>query len=267
MNSRENDSAWWAGLLLLGAFAFAIGIVQSVHELGHALALRAYGISDVRIVLHPFLGSRTIWQDTTDYAGFGTVDAAGPLAPITLGAIVTLALWRWRRAILLPLLLILPLGAVSEGFSNLMQLAFQSPGSDALRMVEAGVPIAVFAGVALVIFAFGLASFCLLLPLLGVAPGDPFRRKFTILAGGMIPYWLVTMLVIMRFDAENTPRGVILLTFSLLIALAIAALHRPLDRWLRRWSDTAANVVDLLAVRAALGMGTATVLVLAIFFN
>lgn len=169
---------------------------------------------------------------------------------------------------LLPLLLLLPLAAVSEGFSNAMQVLMQLPGSDAMRIVAAGVPAGVVLAVTILLCAAGLVSFCLLLPLLGLAPTDSFRRKLAVLAGGMIPYWLLIVPLIAIFDPDNMSRGVVLLVFSLLVALAVAALYRPLAARLPAdWLASVPAPANWRALWVAGGLGGAALILLLVAWN
>ena len=98
--ARQNTrSRRHAALLLAGAWAFALCVIFAAHELGHLLALRLYGVTEVRIVLHPFTGARTVWNATNEF--LGVVDAAGPLASIMVGVGISAARRRACRCGLL----------------------------------------------------------------------------------------------------------------------------------------------------------------------
>jgi len=55
--------------LLFAAFAFAFCVGVGAHELGHAFALHLFGVHDVKVVLHPFGASRTVWNTSNEYLG------------------------------------------------------------------------------------------------------------------------------------------------------------------------------------------------------
>ena len=103
----SKQSSFQSVLLLAGAFAFALCVLVGVHELGHAAALRYFGVTKMRIILHPFSASRVVWDTTDEFLGY--VDAAGPLAAILVGCAIAMVLWRWRTPAILPLLFLLPL--------------------------------------------------------------------------------------------------------------------------------------------------------------
>jgi hypothetical protein len=91
-------------LLLAGSFAFAFLLGEAIHELGHYLAHRAYATPDIGIHLDPFGGSHIVGVKSLPLAVMGATSLAGPLFNLALGILALLALWRWRRPLLLPLL-------------------------------------------------------------------------------------------------------------------------------------------------------------------
>lgn len=79
--------------LLLGSlvfdpvFALLIAIVIAFHELGHFLAMRAFGYRQVRMMLLPMIGGVTIgYEEKPDPVRRGWVSLMGPLPGIVAGA-------------------------------------------------------------------------------------------------------------------------------------------------------------------------------------
>lgn len=84
-----------AAFVLLGAvifdvqFAIVLALVITVHELGHYLAMRAFGYRQVRMMLLPLVGGVTIGHEQRpDPVRRGWVSMMGPLPGIVLGAIL-----------------------------------------------------------------------------------------------------------------------------------------------------------------------------------
>lgn len=267
MKTRSTSSASGslrAALLLFGSYTFAYSVLVAIHETGHLLALRSYGVTDVRIVLHPFTGSRTIWNATDAF--IGKVDAAGPLAAIMFGAVVSLSLWKLRRPALLPLLLLGPVACLTEGVSNFMQIVLRSPGSDAMRIVEAGVPAAVVATVAVLIFLVGVVVLVRLLPLTGLSPDAAFPGKALVVSAGLGGFMLAGSLYGAFIDRSALERNGPQLIFVLLMGLMIAAIYRSVSRlvaygtegvvtqarWMATWIALSLGVVAVVAQFAAL---------------
>ena len=79
--------------LLLGSvifdltFAVLVAVVIAIHELGHFLAMRAFGYRQVRMMLLPMVGGVTIgYEEKPDPVRRGWVSLMGPLPGIILGA-------------------------------------------------------------------------------------------------------------------------------------------------------------------------------------
>ena len=100
----------------------------AARDSGHWIAHRAYG-NDVGIRLDPFGGSRIIGGSVTPRETWGITSAAGSLLNVVMALTVTLALWRWLRPILLPLLLWGPIALVQEGVT--FSLGLLTAGGDA----------------------------------------------------------------------------------------------------------------------------------------
>jgi hypothetical protein len=252
-------------LLLLGAYVFAYSVLVTLHELGHFLALRLYGVTDVRIVLHPFTGSYTSWNTTNAF--IGVVDAAGPLNAILIGTIVTAALWSRRRPALLPFLFLGPVAYLTEGLSNFMQVALQSPGSDAMRIVAAGVPEIVLLVLTVALFLLGIVSLMSMLPLVDLAPESRFPERFGVLAIGLGMFMLLGIGYGMLVDNQAVSRNGPHLLFALVMAGLLAALYRPLYPWLARTFRNAVTPVAWSASQAAMSLAAGIVALQLLFFN
>ena len=254
---RAPRSATRSVLLLLGAFAFAFCLGMTVHELGHLVAIRLLGITEVTVSVHPFRPSYTSWNATR--GGLGYVDAAGPLGNVLLSTVVVALLWRKRSPYLLPLLLWAPMAYIGEGFNSMMQLLLDVPGSDSVNIVVAGAPFAVVLATAAVLFIVGVVTFCLQLPLLGVSPRDSFWRVLCILVIGLAPYMILVLLYAVAFSPPDITRGVVLLAFVTLLATLLAAICRPLRRILGRHTDIDAAAASWGAAQVSLGTGVGMV--------
>ena len=82
-----------AAFLVLGSlifdptFALLVAVVIAFHELGHFLAMRAFGYRQVRMMLLPMVGGVTIgYEEKPDPVRRGWVSMMGPLPGIVVGA-------------------------------------------------------------------------------------------------------------------------------------------------------------------------------------
>jgi len=233
------------GLLLLGSFVFAFCLGEAVHELGHFLVHRAYGVN-VGIKLDPFGGSMILNGASASLEIWGITSLGGPLLNLLAGTALTLALWRIRRPALLPLLLWGPIVLVQEGVT--FSLGLLTPGGDANLIVEWGVPAVVLISLGIFFLASGVFLIGRLLPLVGLSPEDSFSRKFIIVAGGMVSFLVIRMLISGLRSPNQFTENTVPLLFSLLLATIVVLLFRPFHAILGRMSETEPALVTRPAV-------------------
>ena len=259
------QSSFQSVLLLSGAFAFALCVLVGVHELGHAAALRYFGITQMRIVLHPFSASRVVWDTTDEFLGY--VDAAGPLAAILVGCAIAMVLWRWRTPAILPLLFLCPVALITEGFSSTMQLVLRLPGTDMMRMVRAGVPYSLLLFLAVSLFLISIVVFCLLLPLANISGKESFLKRLVILEGGFALWMVIRLVYVFLFSRTDLVPNCFNLVFALLVAAILAAVCKPVGRLLKRISHTEPVPSDWKATGMSLALATGIIVMLLAFFN
>ena len=252
-------------LLIAGAFAFALCILVSVHELGHAAALRYFGVTQMRIILHPFSASRVVWDSTDEFIGY--VDAAGPLAAILFGCTITIALWHWRSPFILPLLFLCPVALITEGFSSTMQLVLRIPGTDMMRIVRAGVPYSLLLVVAISLFLISIVVFSFLLPLANVSGKDSFLKRILILESSFSIWIIIRLIYVLIFSRTDLVPNIFNLVFAILVAAILAGTCKPVCRLLKSISYTEPVPLDWKATNMSLTMAIGIVVILLVFFN
>ena len=250
----KDESILFPALLLLGSFVFAFCLGEAVHELGHFLMHRAYGV-DVGIKLDPFGGSRILHGSSAPQEIWGITSVAGPLLNLLAGTTVSLSLWRKRQPALLPLLMWGPIALVQEGVT--FSLGLLTPGGDAELIVDWGIPAFIILSLGVLFLVSGIAMVCWVLPLVNLSPTDSFGRKFSAVAGGMVSFMVVRLLCSSLISPNSTQENVVPLVFSLLLATIVVVLYGPLYPVLSRISETEPVSVTRPAVvlSAALGVG------------
>lgn len=249
-------------LVLIGAFSFAFFMGIALHEFGHAIAIRSFGVKTVKVILHPFQSSSTYWDVNNDFIGY--VDAAGLLLNVIIGCSILILLWRKRSQFILPLLLTGPMSLIQEGFNSFLQLVLNIPGTDSIRIVASGVPYIIVFGTAILFISLGIILFSLQLPLYGISSEDTFHRKLTILAPGLTFYMLMILLYALVFNPSEMLRGVILTLFSGFISILIAALNKPISFIFKH---DARVLQDRRAVYSSLGLCGIVILAGLMLFN
>ena len=244
-------------LLLLGSFTFVFLLGEAVHELGHFLAHRAYGV-EVGIRLDPFGGSRILHGSNAPVEIWGITSLAGPLFNVLVGITVSLILWRKRNPWLLPLVLWGPVALVQEGVT--FSLGMLTPGGDAQLIIDWGVPTAVILGLGILCLLLGIAWIGGLLPLVNLSPSDSFLRKFAIVAGGMLSFMVLRLLGSLLSAPGLLIENAVPLVFGLLLATFVVLLHRPLDPIFQRLSASEVFPVTRSEAGFALALGLGMIL-------
>lgn len=213
-------------LLLAGAFTFAFLFGEMVHELGHYLAHLAFGNTSVRIHLDPFGGSRIVGVRSLPLNVMGVTSAAGPLFNLVIGMVCLFVMRRTRRPELLPLLLWGPVAMIQEGVT--FSLGLLTPGGDAQWIIATGVPVALILTVGILWLLAGLVAVSLLLASTVLNHSETFWTKLGIVLVGMTSLILIraihAFVVVPTLSTEN----LVPLIFSLLLAVIVVALHKPL---------------------------------------
>lgn len=251
-------------LLLLGSFVFAFCLGEAVHELGHFLAHRAYGVS-VGIKLDPFGGSQILNGSSAPQEIMGVTSLAGPLFNLLLGLLVSLSLWRVRKPLLLPLVLWGPTALVQEGVT--FSLGMLTPGGDAQWIVEWGVPALLLILLGVLFFALGIAMICWLLPLVNLSPADSFGRKSAVVLGGMVSFFVIRLVFSSIRSSSAVMENTVPLVFSILLATIVVSLYKPLNSLLSRISKTRLISVTWPATAVSIALGLGMVVFQLVTFN
>ncbi|MDX1359380.1 MAG: hypothetical protein R3232_11165 [Clostridia bacterium] len=222
MKTRNIDSLK-SFLLLFFSFTFANSVTVAIHELGHAILIAACG-NKVRVILHPYLSSRVLWNPTLEL--FGYVDAAGPLFNILISTIILAVLWKFRKPVLMPLILMAPLSYFQEGFSSFMQIILNQQGTDSIRMIRSGVPMVILLVVSIALLLFGIFLFVAMFPLFNIKKEYSFGRVFSIVYGATGLNMIIMLLFALQKGMDEITRALILLAGMLIFSLIFTSLHK-----------------------------------------
>jgi hypothetical protein len=251
-------------LLLLGSFVFAFCLGEAVHEFGHFLVHRAYGVS-VGIRLDPFGGSRILNGSSAPQEILGITSLAGPLLNLLVGMTVSLSLWWVRRPMLLPLVIWGPVALVQEGVT--FSLGMLTPGGDAELIAEWGVPAVVIVGLGVLFLASGIAMICWLLPLVNLSPADSFGRKFGVVISGMVSFFVLRLVISSVSASSPVMENTVPLVFSILLATIVAGLYKPINSTLSRISNTRLASITWPAPMVSIALGVGMIVFQLVTFN
>ena len=209
-------------LLLMGSFTFAFLLGEMVHEWGHYLAHRYFGVQGVSIHLDPFGGSRILGVTSLPLREMGVTTAAGPGLNLIAGLLVTGLLWRVSKPVILPLLLWGPVAMIQEGVN--LSLGLLSPGSDAQWLARWGAPdgLLIGLGVVFILAGTGLISW-FLYRVAGVAE-KPFLLRLVLLFFGL-GFLMILRAAVSYFQSPGAAlENAVPLVFALILSILISGL-------------------------------------------
>ena len=268
----------------MGATFFAYLFSIFLHELGHYLAGVLLGVPGKGIVLHPFGHNYNIYLGDLTTA-FGTPGrrifsgVSGGIFDLLVAGVISLALWRKRSPVLLPLLAMGSLALIHESVN--MTMGVLNGYGDWSELREVGVPGFAVILLAVVLLAAGCIWMLQLLPLTGISPRDPIWRRLAVFLAGMPLLMLCSVVYLTLFWGDvyvPSHQGVtslnglrmdkvIFMAASTGLTVILTLLHRPLLPWLDRISHTPVARVRGREVLIAIGLGLAIVIVQLVFFR
>lgn len=213
-------------ILLAGAFTFAFLLGELVHDSGHYFAHLAYGNTQVDVHFDPFGGTHIENAGGLPNDVLGVTSLAGPLSDLVLALVVSLSLWRFRRPILLPLVLWGPVAMIQEGVT--FSLGFLTPGGDAFWIAALGISKALILGFGVLILLGGVVGIAILLPIAGIKRDDSFGLKVLVLFLGMGSLMIIRFLYSVIAAPKYIIEDLVPLVFSLILILIVVTIHPKL---------------------------------------
>lgn len=210
-------------ILLAGAFTFAFLLGELVHDSGHLYAHLAYGNTWIKVHFDPFGGTRIMGASELPADVLGVTSLAGPLSNLFLAIVVSLSLWRFRRPILLPLVLWGPVAMIQEGVT--FSLGFLTPGGDAFWIAALGIPKALILGFGVLILLGGIVGVAILLPVAGIRRDESFGLKVLVLFLGMGSLMIIRFLYSVNAAPKYIIEDLVPLIFSLILIFIVAIIH------------------------------------------
>jgi len=143
--------------ILFGSYAFAITLSSFIHEVGHILAMRYYGITSIRLVINPLTESYAMPLVSLPSEHMLLFSSSGMIFQFMVTTLIAGLLWRRRNILALPLLTCFPLSLLNIGSYLLMGGIVD--GSDVLLMADAGLPLSVIRIVGIITLLVGVYAF------------------------------------------------------------------------------------------------------------
>jgi hypothetical protein len=220
-------------LILAGSFTFAFLFGEMVHEFGHYFGHRFYNSPEVGVYLDPFGGSHITGTKKIPNNVLAVTSATGPLLNLFLGITTFIVLWRFRKPILLPLLIWGPVACIQEGVT--FSLGLLTPGGDARWIATLGVPVSIILITGIILIIVGLLGVSLLLSLAGLETNNSFFQKILIVLVGMGSLMLIRAIYSFSVSPAARIENTIPLIFSLILTFLVVLLHRYTANWFSRF--------------------------------
>ena len=252
-------------LMLAGAFVFAFLLAEMVHEFGHYFAHLVYQTPGAGIHLDPFGGTRITGVNSISNNALLVTTLAGPLSSLVLGIATALLLWRYRKSILLPLLLWGPVAMIQEGVN--LSLGLLSPGSDAAWIAALLLPAGVVLGIGIILLIGGIMTIPLFLPLAGIQPDEPAPIRLGILFVSMGSLMFIRFVYSVLYVSGPVQENLFPLILTFLFSAIIVFLQLPITRMVSISGSHSAIRIPVAAVTSAWVLGAGMFLFQILAFN
>lgn len=220
-------------LILAGSFTFAFLFGEMIHEFGHYLGHRFYNSPNIGVYLDPFGGSHITGAKNLPNNVLAVTSATGPLLNLFLGITTFIVLWRFRKPILLPLLIWGPVACIQEGVT--FSLGLLTPGGDARWISTLGIPVSIILITGIILLIIGLSGVSILLSLAGLKKEGSFFQKILIVLVGMGSLMIVRAIYSFSVSPAARIENLIPSIFSLILTFLIVLLHRYTANWFSRF--------------------------------
>lgn len=152
--------------ILLGAYAFSIVLSSFIHEVGHVLAMRYFGITSIRLVINPLTESYAMPLVNLPNEHMLLISSSGMIFQFIVTTLMAGLLWKNRNLLALPLLTCFPFSMLNIGSYLLMGSIVD--GSDVVLMADAGLPLYIIRIVGITTLLLGVFSFTRILSGVGM---------------------------------------------------------------------------------------------------
>ncbi len=253
-------------LLLSGAFMFAYCFGIVIHELGHVLAYRWYGVPTKTFVIHPF--GRNYMEPTFDIS-YGTllVFSSGSLFNVICAVVCSIVLRRAATLFLMPFFMWASTALIQESIAMILDIA-NGGTFDWSMVVAAGIPGWLVACISALFLILGSLYFLRLIAFAGLTRNTPFVKVFGINLVSVVPYFLLALIYASTFQKTMMFAKSVPLLSSICLSLVLSVVFRPTYAWLERAApDRKFGPVTWTHAAWSFGLALLIVLIGLFFFN
>ncbi|MCG2786466.1 MAG: hypothetical protein L6461_15345 [Anaerolineae bacterium] len=254
-------------VFLASSFILAFCLQVTVHELGHFLTGLLVGAQGGQVFLHPFYNSQVVFKSTPGVIGLVLVGVMGIGLYLLLATLLGSLAWRRKNPLFLPILMWGAIAYIGEGIGLLSSLAvYPEYYEDITQLFRLGIPSTPIIVVSVLFVLIGLIWMALVMPTAGLAESDPFWKRLAAYLCCLPLYFGLAIVYIQIFnptDVSTLDVRTKQLLISLVFALLLAILHRPIHGLMKRilqpraviqpqWSQVGFSLVSSAAFFVAL---------------
>jgi hypothetical protein len=225
-------------LFLASSFILAYCLQITVHEFGHYFAGLLVGAEGGKIILHPFLNSKVIFQSIPSMSSQVFIGMMGVVVDMLLAITFAFLAWHKKNVFTLPLLMWGAIAFIGEGIGmlgNIAALPYSYDDVGQLMLLDISPKPLIPVSIAFVVI--GLIMMILIMPVSGISPKDSFLKKLIAFFCCLPLYFTLAILYLKVFDPQNVEildirmkQFIIGLVFTVLLA----ACYKPMDKLLGR---------------------------------
>jgi hypothetical protein len=268
-NTINDDSISKTLLLIAGGFIFAYSFGVFVHEIGHVLAYKYYGI-DTKVFVFDPLG-RSYMEPIKDYAAGELFQrSAGSLINIFCANIVFVLLWKKQNLYTFPILIWAPTAFIQESIAIILDVMNGLPFDWAFVVAE-GIPVFAVLCLSVIFLVVGCLFFLRLVALAGARPNYSLLKIMTICIAGIAPFFILSLVYVSYFLVSDLDNLVISKSISLgasiVLSIFLSTLFKPLYPVLERFLPLKTQKPERSHVGTTLFAASVFLIFGALFYN
>ncbi len=262
-----NRDAMKSMLFLASSFILAYCLQITIHEFGHYFAGLLVGAEGGKIILHPFLNSKVIFQSVPSVQSQVFIGMMGVITDMLFATTFAFLAWRKKNVFTLPLLMWGAIAFIGEGIGMLGNIAALPYSFDDVgQLVLLDISPKPLIPLSIVFVIIGLIMMVLIMPISGISPKDLFLKKLVAFFCCLPLYFALAILYLKVFDSQNMDILDVRmkqLIIGLVFAVLLGLFYKPMDKILERiiktkdvfqpkWSDILPTFVGCTLVFSSL---------------
>ena len=253
-------------LLLSGAFIFAYCFGIVIHEIGHVLAYRFYGVSTKTFVIHPF-GRNYMEPEFDIERGQLLIYASGSLFNVICAVLFSILFRRVRSLFIVPFLMWGSTSLIQESIAMILDIA-NGGQFDWSMVVRAGFPLWLVIVLSISFLTLGSLYFLRLMAFAGLGRSDSYTRILGVSLVSVVPFFLIALIYAGLYQKTMIFAKTIPFVSSIGLAIILSVIFRPTFEFLERaMPNRKFGAIGGHHIVFSVGLALAVILTGLLFFN